>query len=110
MELFCFSVESSSVQVYFLWRWAGLGEQLAATVVLKAKEMTGDKVMQNMSNSLKKVTSHYICKSRRFSRKTGYGSRTMSFSEMGFEQVLRFQDHMVLHHDCAQSSAEQDWA
>lgn len=62
MELFCFSVESSSVQVFFFFGGGReLGEQLATTEVLKLEQMTGPKDMQNMTRFLKKVIfPHYI--------------------------------------------------
>lgn len=93
MDLFCFSVESSSVQVFFFGGREKLGEPLTTAVLLKPEQMTGPKDMQNTTNFLRKVIlPHYIHKSRRFGRKTveGMAQRPFASPKWGFNFVACF--------------------
>lgn len=83
MELFCFSVESYSVQVFFFGGRGELGDQLATALVLKPKQMAAPKDTQNITNFpiFSMMFPHYIHKSRRFSRKivAGMAQRPLAF-------------------------------
>lgn len=54
MELFCFSVESSSVQVFVSGSRRELRD-LATMLILKPEKMTGPKGVQNVTSLLKRI-------------------------------------------------------